>query len=270
VERHQSISEFESDLYMLFPPLQRVDSIWTCPSSGRVAVSPLAKPGGRQPLDAAELPFMKTSTAASVREQIAAAPVDTFIHLRDIDGPPAVVRSALSRVAAEKESPVLHVRRGLYWRTEWTRFGPRRPGLWQIVFEITAPGTGPASVAAAHALGATTQVPGVAYFAVPGRPPRPVWGTRFFPRQHHRSELALRPLEVAVLETVAACAAVVEIEWPDYVERIDKLATAGHIRLDVLRTAAQLEHDHRIRRQFDVLDDEISNGTPARARRSIR
>jgi hypothetical protein len=202
---------------------------------------------------------MKTSTAARVREQIAAVPVDTFIHLSDIDGPPAVVRSALSRIAAEKESPVLHVRRGLYWRTEWSRFGPSRPGLWQIVFEITAPGTGPASVAAAHALGATTQVPGVSYFAVPGRPPRPIWGTRFFPRQHHRRELALRPLEVAVLETVAACAAVVEIEWPEYVERIDKLAAAGHIRLDVLREAAPMEHDRLIRQRFEVLDDDLAD-----------
>jgi hypothetical protein len=158
--------------------------------------------------------LMATSTVASVRAQLIARPVGSFVWTRDVDGDSAAVCRALSRIAAEPEAPVLRVRRGLYWRTEWTRFGPRRPSVEQIAIEIAGPGAGPASMAAAHVLELTTQVLSVQYWAVPGRPPRPIKFARYFARQAHRRELGLTPLEVAVLETVNPDPAVVEAEWP--------------------------------------------------------
>lgn len=201
---------------------------------------------------------MSPSITTSVREQLAATPIDTFVWSREVVGPSAAVETALSRIAAETESPVLRVRKGLYWRTEWTRFGPSRPGTRQIVFEITGPGTGPAGVAAAHALGLTTQVPGTEYYAVPGRPPRPIWGVKFLARPYHRRELGMRPLEVAIIEALKASDAVIETEWPVVMRRVGELVEGGHVRLDVLRVAVRREYDLTVREQFAAIDLELT------------
>jgi hypothetical protein len=203
--------------------------------------------------------FMITSTTTSVRRQLAAIPVDTFVWSRELDGPTSAIETALSRIAAEHQPPVVRVRKGLYWRTTWTRFGPTRPCERQIAMEIAGPGSGPAGVAAAHDLGLTTQVPSVEYIAVPGRPPRPIRGIRFVARQYHRRELGLRPLEVAVLEALRAGPAVVEAEWTEFVDRIGGLAAAGHIRLDVLGQAALREFDVEVRRQYLTLEKDLTD-----------
>jgi hypothetical protein len=200
---------------------------------------------------------MIASTTTRVREQLAALPADTFVWSRDLAGPTAAVETALSRIAAEAQTPVVRVRKGLYWRTTWTRFGPTRPHERQIAMEVAGPGSGPAGVAAAHDLGVTTQVPSVEYIAVPGRPPRPIRGIRFVSRQYHRRELGLRPLEVAVLEALRAGPAVVEAEWPEFVDRVGRLVHAGLIRLDVLGQAALMEFDVDVRHQFLTLDQEV-------------
>ena len=204
---------------------------------------------------------MSASITASVREQLAAIPIDTFVWSRDVVGPSAAVETALSRIAAEVEAPVLRVRKGLYWRTQWTRFGPSRPGTRQIAFEITGPGTGPAGVNAAHTLGLTTQVPGTEYYAVPGRPPRPIWGVKFLARPYHRRELGMRPLEVAIIEVLKAGDAVIEAEWPDVVKRVSELIDGGHVRVDVLRLAVRREHDLTVREQFAAIDLELTGAT---------
>ena len=201
---------------------------------------------------------MSHSIATSVREQLAATPIDTFVWSRDLEGPSAAVETALSRIAVEPQPPVLRVRKGLYWRTEWTRFGPSRPSTRQIVTAITGPGTGPAGMAAAHTLGLTTQVPGTEYYAVPGRPPRPIWGVKFLARPYHRRELGLRPLEVAIIEALKASDAVIEAEWPTIVKRIDELVEGGHVRMDVLRLATRREHDLIVRKQFAAIDLELT------------
>jgi hypothetical protein len=58
------------------------------------------------------LSFMKTSTTARVREQLAALPVDTFVWSRDLNGPTAAIETALSRILAEDQPPVVRVRKG--------------------------------------------------------------------------------------------------------------------------------------------------------------
>lgn len=184
---------------------------------------------------------MSTSTIESVREQLIALPVDSFVRVDDLTGERAALSAALSRITSERESPVLRVRRGLYWRTEWTRFGPSRPGLRQIVKHITPPSTGPAGLAAVHALQLTTQVPGTEYFAVPGRAPRPIWGVKFLDRPTRRAELDLRWLEIALLETFRIGRWFIEVDWPYVVDRICKVYAEGWIRLDVVRVVAEEE-----------------------------
>jgi hypothetical protein len=204
---------------------------------------------------------MTTSATMSVREQLAACPVGTFIWSRELAGVSTAVEMALSRIAAEEHSPIVRVRKGLYWRTTWTRFGPTRPTERQIAIKIAGPGSGPAGVAAAHDLGLTTQVPSVDYIAVPGRPPRPIRGVRFLSRQYHRRELGLRALEVAVLEALRAGPGVVEVDWSELVKRIRVLVEAGHLRVDVLSEAAAKEFDLDVRRKFSALEQELEHAT---------
>lgn len=64
-------------------------------------------------------------------------------------------------------------------------------------------GSGPPSVAAAHALGFTTQLPSFAEVAVPGKTPDPFPGVRFRSRPYAGRARELRPLEVAALEVLA-------------------------------------------------------------------
>ena len=54
-----------------------------------------------------------------------------------------------------------------------------RPSAYQAALHIGGLGSGPASNAAAHALGLTTQVPSVVEVAVPGKTPDPFPGVRF-------------------------------------------------------------------------------------------
>lgn len=206
-------------------------------------------------------PNMATSGMMSVRDQLAACPVGTFIWSRELAGVSTAVEMALSRIVAEEHSPIVRVRKGLYWRTTWTRFGPTRPTERQIAIEIAGPGSGPAGVAAAHDLGLTTQVPSVDYIAVPGRPPRPIRGVRFLSRQYHRRELDLRPLEVAVLEALRAGPGVVEVDWSELVQRIRMLVEAGHLRIDVLSEAAAKEFDLEVRTKFSELELELVHAT---------
>jgi hypothetical protein len=202
---------------------------------------------------------MDRSITTSVREQLAVIPVGTFVWSRDLEGPSAPVETALARIAREPESPVIRVRKGLYWRTVWTRFGPTGPQPSQIAQEIAGLGGGPAGATAVHDLGLTTQVPGVEFYAVAGRAPRPIRGVRFVSRQYHRRELGLGPLEVAVIEVLKAESALVEAEWSDVVERIRSLVTAGQVRLGVLRLAVEKEHDLGVRRKFAMIEREFEH-----------
>lgn len=62
---------------------------------------------------------------------------------------------------------------------------------------------------------------------------------------------------MAVLEALRAGPAVVEAEWPEFVDRVVRLVDAGHIRLDVLGQAALMEFDVDVRHQFRTLDQEV-------------
>ena len=187
------------------------------------------------------------SVALGVRAQVAAATPRTFFGRDDFEGTVTAIDTALSRLAASDD--LVRVRKGLYWKGKPTRFGMTRPSAYEVALHIAGPGSGPASVAAAHQLGLTTQVPAIVEVAVPGRTPDPYPGIRFRSRPYERRERALRPLEVAVLEVLRDLA-VVETSQDRMQDRIRKLITTGVIRRDVLLSAANDEARPVVRRRM--------------------
>ena len=169
----------------------------------------------------------RASFATGVREQVATAVPGTFFSRGDFDGTEPAVDTALSRLAAGQE--LVRVRKGLYWKGRPTRFGMTRPSPYQVALCIGGVGSGPASVAAAHALGLTTQVPAVVEVAVPGKTPDPYPGIRFRSRPYERRERELRPLEVAVLEVLRE-PFVVEVSPKQVEARIRELIATGVVR----------------------------------------
>ncbi len=187
------------------------------------------------------------SVALGVRAQVAAATPRTFFGRDDFEGTETAIDTALSRLAASDD--LVRVRKGLYWKGKPTRFGMTRPSAYEVALHIAGPGSGPASVAAAHQLGLTTQVPAIVEVAVPGRTPDPYPGIRFRSRPYERRERALRPLEVAVLEVLRDLA-VVETSQDRMQDRIRKLITTGVIRRDILLSAANDEARPVVRRRM--------------------
>jgi len=188
------------------------------------------------------------STAGAVRHAATHASPGTFLRRRDFAGTDRAVESALSRLAAEGE--LIRVRRGLYWRGSQTRFGMTRPSPLEVALAVAGPGAGPSGVAAAHALGLTSQVPGTVEVAVPGKVPQGLPGVRYRSRPYGRRERALRPLEVAVLE-VLRDPDVTEMPWPTASARIDRLMDSGEVRREAVLAEAR-EESHRAARSRAV------------------
>ncbi|MCU1497579.1 MAG: hypothetical protein JWM47_1532 [Acidimicrobiales bacterium] len=160
------------------------------------------------------------STAATVRGRVLAS-TDRFWHPEDFEAPTAAVLKALTRLVAAGE--LRRMRRGLYWRGRRTPLGIAPPPAERLARELVdEPGTGPAGLAAALALGLTTQVARHETIAVPGRAPRPVAGIRFVSREAawRRRDERLRPIEVALLEVLRV--------WPDVVE-VSTGAAVSHL-----------------------------------------
>jgi hypothetical protein len=176
--------------------------------------------------------------ALSIRERVTAAQPRTFWSRDDFEGPVTAIDTALSRLAAAQE--LVRVRKGLYWKGTPTRFGMTQPSAYEVALQVAGPGSGPASVAAAHELGLTTQVPSIVEVAVPGKTPDPYPGIRFRSRPYERRERGLRPLEVAVLE-VLRDPTVIEASHHQLVDRVRELIASDLIRADVLTSEANDE-----------------------------
>lgn len=202
---------------------------------------------------------MSMTIAQRVRERVRSWPARSFVRSRDLEGSVTAIESALSRLAAEPGSSLVRVRKGLYWIAPTTRFGPVRPRPIDVALEVAGPGAGPAGIAAAAALGLTTQVPSVAEIAVPGRVPKPVPGVRFRQRGYRRREAGLLPLEVAVIEALRAGPAAMEVGMAEFAARVRELSDRGTIRLGRLTTAVPAESDVATRRRFTELLSELGD-----------
>lgn len=182
----------------------------------------------------------KGSVAASVAEDVQHAQ-RRFFRAEDFAGPRLTVERELSRLVAAGD--LLRVRNGLYWCGPRTALGIAPPREDELLDELLAGCTyGPAGYSAANLLGATTQVPGRTEIAVTGRPPRDLPTIAFRQRagRRQRSELGLRPVEIALLELCG--------DWDDLVEEPDRaevqirrLLHEGAVRDDKLAAALVTE-----------------------------
>lgn len=202
---------------------------------------------------------MTTSIAELVRERVEHTPVGAFVHtfeLVDSLGSRSAVEVALHRLT-RSGTPLVPVRRGLYFKGKNTRYGTTRPDPLRVGYEIAhsrgyTSGVGPAGYSAARALDLTTQVPSRHEIAVPGRTPADTSGVHFTSRSGV-ARSGLRPLEVAVLEILR--------EWPRYSEeswatlrvRVGELAARGAVDPATVRRAAHLERHLAAREYADRL-----------------
>jgi Transcriptional regulator, AbiEi antitoxin len=209
------------------------------------------------------------SLASEVRRRVLNTR-DSFWRPEDFDGSPDAVAQALSRLVRSGE--LRRVRRGLYWRGAATRLGTAPPPPGRFANEVVrGPGTGPAEWSAALALGLSTQVPRREAIAVPGRAPRNTGAVRFVSRAAgtKRRDKRLRPAEVALLEVLRDWDGLVELPTHDAVERIERLADAGTIRLDRLVRASVTEPP-RVRERLRRLLQQLGQSTAADAVRPAR
>lgn len=194
-----------------------------------------------------------------------------FWRPEDFDGSPDAVAQALSRLVRAGE--LRRVRRGLYWRGAPTRLGMAPPPAERLGRAVVdTPGTGPAGLSAALALGLSTQVPRRETIAVPRRAPRSLGVVQFVSRaaSTKRREERLRPVEVAVLEVLRDWDSVVELSARAAAHRIGRLAASGDLRVDRLARASSTEPPHvreRLRRLLTEIGHEEAAGTvhPARS-----
>ena len=189
---------------------------------------------------------MKDSVAASVAQRVNSLPARSFLAVRDIEGPRRAVESAISRLALSGQ--LRRVRKGLYWKGVPTPFGMSPPRIAETALEIGGPGSGLAGIAAAHALGLTTQMPSTTWVAVPGPVPAAVPGLRFTQRPVRRLVRSMTPWEVAVLEVLRAGPAAMERGWDALASKTAELARVNRVRVSEL-SAAVAEEPHRLARQ---------------------
>jgi Family of unknown function (DUF6088) len=191
------------------------------------------------------------STAAGVRGRALASTPGTFLRRKDFTGSDRAVESALSRLALSGE--LVRVRRGVYYRGVPTRFGMTHPDLLESAVAVGGPGAGPTGVSAAHALGLTTQVPGIVEVGVPGKVPDPMQGVRFRMRPFERREVGLTTIEVAVIEILRDPGAV-EATDGETRQRLHDLIRRGAIRPELIAEEVAEERHIGARQRWKDLE----------------
>lgn len=175
---------------------------------------------------------MITTPAVAIRR---AAP-RSFVHVSDLPGTNEAARKAASRAALSGD--LVRVRRGLYFRSPSTRYGPVRPRIEDVVREILKlpnSGFGPAGYSAARRLGVTTQVP--ARFEVSAlRKVDPIEGVTLHVRSNP-CRAALNENEIAVLEVLRSPEHLVEGGMPRLASAVNELVGAKVVRLSAIRKA---------------------------------
>lgn len=199
--------------------------------------------------------YLAMSTAGLVRERVDSTPSRGFLAVRDVPGSRRAVETAFSRMAAE--GLLVHVRRGLYWKGPRTRFGMPLPRTSELSLALAGPGGGPAGVTAARALGLTTQVPAIDFYAVPGRIPTPPPGVKFVSRSIERRIHELTAMEVALLEVLRDWPGTVEGTWADLVSVARRLADAGEVRIVDLDGHIESEAHRGLRLRWSTLAEDL-------------
>lgn len=182
----------------------------------------------------------ESEAAASLRRRALASMPGTFLRVEEFAAACDTVEAELRLLVLEGE--LVEVWSGLYYRGVSTRFGMTRPPLLDTAVAVAGLGSGPSGVAAAHMLGLTTQVPGIADIALPGRVPAHMFGVRFHQRPYGRRERRLSAIEVAVVEILRDPGSM-EVSRTEAFGRLTRLVQDAVVRGDVLAATLTDERD---------------------------
>lgn len=182
------------------------------------------------------------STAAEIRHRILASR-DRIWRVEDFEGSDDAIQAELRRLVRAGELD--HVRRGIYWRGQKTRFGmtPANEGsaLRKLLGRHTA--IGAAGWYAANLLGLSTQVSPIEVLAITARPPAGFSHLKLIDRSGRlgRRDERLNDLEVTILEALEGWETYVEERAETALDRFRDLLTDENVRAAKLAAAAHSE-----------------------------
>ncbi|GGK54873.1 hypothetical protein GCM10011591_28440 [Nocardia camponoti] len=198
---------------------------------------------------------MRSPTGAATKA-VKAVPAGSFVHTSHLPGSAAAAASAVKR--AHKSGELVKVRRGLYFKGAKTRYGLTRPSAEAVALEVLGrAGVGPTGFSAARAFGLTTQVPARPALVVTGTVPTSLTGVRVSKRNNLR-RLALRPLEIAVLELLRGdWETTVDDGWSAMSTAVGNAVAGGKLRWRELSDAAKGERSPALRKNLIRLTEDL-------------
>lgn len=191
-----------------------------------------------------------------------------FWRPEDLPGSRSTAHHVLTDLT--RSGQLRRVRKGLYWRGQKTPLGMSPPPTQALIAALTGnSGVGPAGLSAAHELRLSTQVPKRQEVAVPERPPADIGHIHFVSRANRRGRVdaALRPIEVALLETLSSWEHVLEVPQDEAWKRLGSLVTDGKVRAGNLAKASDTE-SAKVRVRLRRLLDSVGEGVQAMRIRS--
>lgn len=175
---------------------------------------------------------MPTATSQA-RAWLNDLPGGSFFFAHEVPGRSSVVRTLLSRLAADENSPIHREMQGFYSKL-WNEDDEFKPTLSDHVrgaLKIAGFGGGGAGLFALNRVGWSLQLPSRYDFAVLGRPPTSPWPRVRFGRRSNERRLGLSAAEVTLLEAVRFFGKLESYPWA---ESLDMFASGVvHARLGV-------------------------------------
>jgi hypothetical protein len=209
-------------------------------------------------------------TAEIIRHKVEHGREDRLWTFSDFASLPTyAVAKTLSRLA--HEGIVRRVRKGVYYRPKTTRFGATKPNLTEVftdTLDRKDVDWKPTGLSVWNALGLTTQVPGVATFAVGRRVRVKAAGSvrvRIVPSVH-----SLSTEERAALDALRALRFVPDTTPVETIHRLVDLCREGRLSFSRMSRAA-FHEPPRVRALLGLIGTllEEDGGTLAKLRRSL-
>jgi hypothetical protein len=184
----------------------------------------------------------RQSTAADVRRRVLRSH-NRYWQVEEFEGSPDAVQAELRRLVREGE--LEHVRRGVYWRGEKSRFGMSIPRTASALREVLGEdeAIGAAEWYATNLLGLSTQVSPTEVLAVSRRPPKGFEHVRLLSRANRtgRRDRKLTDLEVTFLEALEGWDRYVEAHPQTALKTFTQLLDRDDVRPERLALAAKTE-----------------------------
>lgn len=200
------------------------------------------------------------SLATAIRTKVEKAPPGALFSLDDFAGVGSREKRGAAKVALHRlaaEGVIRRARRGIYWKSARSRFGPGRPLMADVAVKASeGKSLGPTGWLASHTLGLSTQVPASPQFVVVGAAPRSVPGVIFHTRAYPK-RAGLRYEEIALLEVLRGWPRSVEGSWSDLAWAVRNLSAHGRIDLADVEKVARFERPLALRERLARLRREI-------------